>query len=189
MASVSPAVTRTATTSPASLHMTNRWSPRVTSWTSPSLSENASRTKDEIAEIMLPTTSRSLSVIRVRDMCFTRRPLEPITKTSSIIGSGGATGTTSMGGGGGGGSAGLGDDAGFKVTSIFVGTGFLAGRTCHRSEDAHANARPLPIGRYQPNRWPHTPLKGPRIQPENSPIFQLTSLVAAACMVTAIVEM
>src|SRR5216110_2318012 len=106
MASVSPAVTRTATTSPASLHMTNRWSPRLTSWTSPSLSLNASRTKDEIAEIMLPTTSRSLSVIRVRDMCLTRRPLEPITKTSSIMGSGGATGAASAGGGGGGGSGG-----------------------------------------------------------------------------------
>src|SRR5436309_3020527 len=99
MASVSPAVTRTATTSPASLHMTNRWSPRLTSWTSPSLSLNASRTKDEIAEIMLPTTSRSLSVIRVRDMCLTRRPLEPITKTSSIMGSGGATGAASAGAG------------------------------------------------------------------------------------------
>src|SRR5256885_11679461 len=141
MSSVSPAVTRTATTSPASLHMTNRWSPRLTSWTSPSLSVNASRTKDEIAEIMLPTTSRSLSVIRVRDMCFTRRPLEPITKTSSIMGSGGATVATSTGGGGGGGSAGLGDDAGFKVASVFVGTGVLNGRTGQKTEEGHADGR------------------------------------------------
>src|SRR5438067_2331599 len=189
MASVSPAVTRTATTSPASLHMTNRWSPRLTSWTSPSLSLNASRTKDEIAEIMLPTTSRSLSVIRVRDMCLTRRPLEPITKTSSIMGSGGATGAASAGGGGGGGSAGPCDDAGFNVTSIFVGTRFLMARTCQRSEDAHANARPLPIGRYQPIRCPHTSLTVPRIEPENSRIFELTSLVAAAGMAKAIVKM
>src|SRR5437016_8710105 len=101
---------------------------------------------------MLPTTSRSLSVIRVRDMCLMRRPLEPITKTSSIMGSGGATVATSMGGGGGGRGAGPCDDAGFNVTSIFVGTLFLTGRTCQRSEDAHANGRQLPIGRYTPYR-------------------------------------
>src|SRR3989440_10272918 len=190
MASVSPVVTRTATTSPASLHMTNRWSPRVTSCTSPSLSENASRTKDEMAEIMLPTTSRSLSVIRVRDICLMRRPLEPMTKTSSIMGSGGATVATSMGGGGGGGrSAGLCDDAGFNVASSFVGTRFLTDGTRQRSEDAHANARPQPIGRYQPIRCPHTSLTVPRIEPENSRIFELTSLVAASGMAKAIVKM
>src|SRR5207253_4401609 len=105
---------------------------------------------------MLPTTSRSLSVIRVRDMCFTRRPLEPITKTSSIMGSGGATGTTSTGGGGGNGSAGLCEEAGFNVASIFVGTAFLAVRTCQRLEDADAKERPLLIGRYEPIRCPHT---------------------------------
>src|SRR5204862_6215414 len=109
------------------------------------LSLHYSQSKYVIAEIMHPTTSRSLSVIRVRDMCLTRRPLEPITKTSSIMGSGGATGAASAGGGGGGGSAGPCDDAGFNVTSIFVGTRFLMARTCQRSEDAHANARPLPI--------------------------------------------
>src|SRR5881296_3491583 len=73
MSSVSPDETRTARTIPESLHMTKRWSPSVTSWTSPSLSVNASRTNEEIAEIMLPTTSRSLSLIRLRDMCLTRR--------------------------------------------------------------------------------------------------------------------
>src|SRR5438128_4031558 len=134
---------------------------------------------------MLPTTSRSLSVIRVRDMCLMRRPLEPITKTSSITGSGGATVATSTGGGGG---AGLCDDADFNVTSIFVGTGFLAGRTCQRSEDAHANARPLPIGRYHPIRCPHTSLTVPRTEPDNSRTVALTSLVATSGMETAIVQ-
>src|SRR5205807_10655884 len=137
----------------------------------------------------LPSTSRSLSVIRDRDMCLMRRPLEPITKPSSIMGSGGATVATSTGGGGGGGSAGLCEGAGFNVTSIFVRTGFLAGRTCQRAEDAHANARPLPIGRYQPIRCPHASFTEPRMEPENSRIFELTSLVAASGMAKAIVKM
>src|SRR5207247_4405385 len=93
------------------------------------------------------------------------------------------------GGGGGGGRAGPCDATGFNVTSIFVGKRFLMARTCQRSEDAHANARPLPIGRYQPIRCPHTSLTVPRIEPENSRIFELTSLVAASGMATAIVRM
>src|SRR6059036_872040 len=146
MSSVSPADTRTARTMPLSLHITKRWSPNVTSWTSPSLSVNASRTKDEIAEIMLPTTSRSLSLIRLRDMCLTNRPFDPITKTSSIKGSG-VDGMSCSGGGGGGLAV---EGMRFTVTSIFFGDSFFEGTICQRSEHAHASARPIPITRNQP---------------------------------------
>src|SRR3989454_4060629 len=144
MSSVSPDETRTARTIPRSLHMTKRWSPRVTSWTSPSLSVNASRTNDEIAEIMLPTTSRSLSLIRLRDMCLISRLFELITKTSSITGSG-ADGASAGGGGGL-----VADGMRLIVTSIFFGTNFLEGTMCHTSDEAHANARAAPKTRIQP---------------------------------------
>src|SRR5256712_704226 len=146
MSSVPPDVTRTARTIPRSLHMTKRWSPRVTSWTSPSRSVNASRTNDEIAEIMLPTTSRSLSLIRLRDMCLISRLFELITKTSSISGSG-VDGTSSAGGGG---AAVAVDAIRLIVTSIFFGANFLDGTMCQMSDEAHANARPAPKTRIQP---------------------------------------
>src|SRR5206468_1144011 len=88
---------------------TNRCSPRLTSCTSPSRSVKASRTNEEIAEIMLPTTSRSLSVISVRDMCLINSPFEPMTKTSSIRGSGVSTTAGSTSGGGGRAGEGEGD--------------------------------------------------------------------------------
>src|SRR5438034_8270491 len=141
MSSVSPDETRTARTIPRSLHMTKRWSPRVTSWTSPSLSVNASRTNDEIAEIMLPTTSRSLSLIRLRDMCLISRLFEPITKTSSITGSG-ADGASAGGGGGF-----VTDGMRLIVTSIFFGVSFFEETRCQTSDDAQANAKPAPIAR------------------------------------------
>src|SRR2546428_1136060 len=144
MSSVSPDETRTARTIPRSLHMTKRWSPRVTSWTSPSLSVNASRTNDEIAEIMLPTTSRSLSLIRLRDMCLISRLFELITKTSSITGSG-VDGASAGGGGGL-----VADGMRLIVTSIFFGTNFLEGTIGHTSAEAHANARAAPKTRIQP---------------------------------------
>src|SRR5256712_1256734 len=146
MSSVSPDETRTARTIPESLHMTKRWSPSVTSWTSPSLSVKASRTNDEMAEIMLPTTSRSLSVIKLRDMCLTNRPFEPITKTSSMLGSG-ADGRSSAGGGGGATTFG---GTRFTVASAFFGGAFFTGTMCQMSDEAHANARPAPRTRIQP---------------------------------------
>src|SRR5437870_9835744 len=147
MSSVSPDLTRTARTSPLSLHITNRWSPRVTSCTSPSRSVNASRTNDEIAEIMLPTTSRSLSLIRLRDMCLTRRPFAPMTKTSSMIGSGGAVWTGGLGGVGGS----VEDGMRLTVTCICLGVIFLEGKRCQRSEEAHASAKPAPKTRTHPS--------------------------------------
>src|SRR5947199_9059169 len=143
MSSVSPDETRTARTIPRSLHMTKRWSPRVTSWTSPSLSVNASRTNDEIAEIMLPTTSRSLSLIRLRDMCLTSRLFEPMTKTSSITGSG-ADGASAGGGGGF-----VTDGMRLIVTSIFFGGSFFEETTYQTSDDAQANAKPALIASNQ----------------------------------------
>src|SRR5437879_10566304 len=144
MSSVLPDETRTARTIPRSLHMTKRWSPRVTSWTSPSLSVNASRTNDESAEIMLTTTSRSLSLIRLRDMCLTSRLFDPMTKTSSITGSG-ADGASAVGGGGF-----VTDGMRLIVTSIFFGTNFLEGTSCQMSEEAHANARAAASTRSHP---------------------------------------
>src|SRR3989442_13927451 len=146
MSSVSPDETRTARTIPRSLHMTNRWSPSVTSWTSPSLSVNASRTNDEIAEIMLPTTSRSLSLIRLRDMCLISRLFELITKTSSISGSG-VTGMSSAGGGG---AAVAVDGIRLIVTSHFFGANFRPGTRCQKSDDAHAEAQPAAMTRTHP---------------------------------------
>ena len=102
---------------------------------------NASRTNDEIAEIMLPTTSRSLSLIRLRDMCLTSRLFEPITKTSSITGSG-ADGASAGGGGGF-----VTDGMRLIVTSIFFGVSFFEETRCQTSDDAQANAKPAPIAR------------------------------------------
>src|SRR4030067_519792 len=89
IASVSPRRARTARTTLSSVHRMNRCSPRTTSWTSTSRSVSASRAKFDTAAIIPPTTSRSLSVIRLRDMCFTRRPLGAMRKTSSSSGSSG----------------------------------------------------------------------------------------------------
>src|SRR5947209_8239967 len=183
MSSVSPDETRTARTIPRSLHMTNRWSPRVTSWTSPSLSVNASRTNDEIAEIMLPTTSRSLSLIRLRDMCLISRLFELITKTSSMSGSG-VEGTSSAGGGG---AAVVVVGIRLIVTSIFFGASFRPGTRCQRSDDAHANARPAPITSTHPARGVQVVLKlPPAYCPRNCGTGILRFVLAAGGIVNTI---
>src|SRR5437867_8156839 len=93
---------------------------------------------------MLPTTSRSLSLIRLRDMCLTSRLFDPMTKTSSITGSG-ADGASAGGGGGF-----VTDGIRLIVTSIFFGDSFFDETMCQRSDDAHASARPAPMTRNQP---------------------------------------
>src|SRR5438132_13688462 len=111
-----------------------------------SASVHASRTNDQIGEIMLPTESRSLSLIRLRDMCLTRRPFAPMTKTSSMIGSGGAVWAGAAGGAGG---ATL-DGTRLTVTCICFGMSFFEGTRCQRSEEAHASAKPAPKTRTHP---------------------------------------
>src|SRR2546428_12038421 len=100
-----------------------------------------------MAEIMLPTTSRSLSVIKLRDMCLTNRPFEPITKTSSMLGSG-ADGRSSAGGGGGATTFG---GTRFTVASAFFGGGFFTGTMCQMFDDAPAHTRPAPRTKVQPS--------------------------------------
>src|SRR5256712_12201847 len=95
---------------------------------------------------MLPTTSRSLSLIRLRDMCLTRRPFAPMTKTSSIMGSGGAVWARAAGGPGGA----TGDGPRLTVTCICLGVILLEGARCQRSEEAHASAQPAPHTRAHP---------------------------------------
>src|SRR2546425_5061675 len=183
MSSVSPDVTRTARAIPRSLHMTNRWCPRVTSWTSPSLSVNASRTNDEIAEIMLPTTPRSLSLLTLRDMCLISRLFELITKTSSMSGSR-VDGTSSAGGGGA-----LVGGVGIRliVTSIFFGASFRPGTRCQRSDDAHAKAKPAPMTRTHPARGVQVVLKlPPAYCPRNCGTGILRFVLAAGGIVNTI---
>src|SRR3989441_1327700 len=183
MSSVSPDETRTARTIPRSLHMTNRWSPSVTSWTSPSLSVNASRTNDEIAEIMLPTTSRSLSLIRLRDMCLISRLFELITKTSSISGSG-VTGMSSAGGGGA--PAAVGWNR-LNVTSKLFGGNFRPGTRCPNDCNTHAKAKPSPMTRTHPARGVQVVLKlPPAYCPRNCGTGILRFVLAAGGIVNTI---
>src|SRR2546427_497330 len=161
----------------------NRWPPRVTSSTSPSRSVNASRTNDEIAEIMLPTTSRSLSLIRLRDMCLISRLFELITKTSSISGSG-VDGTSSAGGGG---AVVVVVGIRLIVTSIFFGASFRPGTRCQRSDDAHAKAKPAPMTRTHPARGVQVVLKlPPAYCPRNCGTGILRFVLAAGGIVNTI---
>src|SRR2546422_1758351 len=97
---------------------------------------------------MLPTTSRSLSLIRLRDMCLTSRLFDPIRKTSSISGSG--VGGTSFAGGGG--AAVGGDGIRFIVTFLFFWVNFRPGPRCQKAEETPAKAKPAPMTRTHPAR-------------------------------------
>src|SRR3989454_2087055 len=104
---------------------------------------------------MLPTTSRSLSLIRLRDMCLTSRLFDPIRKTSSISGSG-VGGTSSAGGGG---AAVAGDGIRLIVTSIFLGGNFRPGTRYQKADEAHAEAKPAPMTETPPARRVQVVLK------------------------------
>src|SRR5207249_11592593 len=104
---------------------------------------------------MLPTTSRSLSLIRLRDMCLISRLFEPITKTSSITGSG-ADGASAGGGGGF-----VTDGMRLIVTSISVGVSFVEEPSCQTSDYDQLNAKPAPNARNHANRGAQRSVQAP----------------------------
>src|SRR6266566_1230151 len=114
-----------------------------------------------------PTTSRSLSDIRLRDMCLIRSPFWPMRKTSSIMGSGGTSTTNSVGGGGGASGTSTAFMTGVGLAAR-TGAAFLTGARCQTSEEAHASASPETIASTQPARGVHArsvPVAGSYIWP------------------------